>query len=54
MILRGFGVTKEYKILGALAVLAGVFFWFNLNALAYLVGAGMAAYACRDLFKSAD
>ena len=47
-------MTKEHKILGGLAVLAGVFFWFNLNALAYLVGAGMAGYAFRDLFKSAD
>lgn len=53
-ILRGVGVTKEHKILGALAVLAGVFFWFNLNALAYIVGAGMTAYACRDVFKSED
>lgn len=47
-------MTKEHKILGALAVLAGVFFWFNLNALAYLVGAGMTAYACRDVLKSED
>lgn len=45
-------MTKEHKVLGALAVLAGVFFWFDLNALAYLVGAGMAAYAFRDLFKA--
>lgn len=54
MILRGFDVTKEHKILGGLAVLAGMFFWFNLNALAYLVGAGMTAYACRGVFKSED
>lgn len=47
-------MTKEHKILGGLAVLAGVFFWFNLDALAYLVGAGMTAYACRDVLKSED
>ena len=47
-------MTKEHKILGALAVLAGALFWFNLNALAYVVGAGMTAYACRDVFKSGD
>jgi len=47
-------MTTEHKVLGALAVVAGVFFWFNLNAMAYLVGAGMAAYSGRDLFKSAD
>lgn len=38
-------MRKEYKILGGLAILAGAFFWFHLDALAYLVGAGMAAYA---------
>lgn len=47
-------MTKEHKILGALALLAGVLFWFNLNALAYLVGAGMTAYACRGVLKSED
>ena len=47
-------MTKEHRILSGLALLAGVFFWFNLNALAYVVGAGMTAYACRDVFKSED
>ena len=47
-------MTKERKIQGTLAVLAGVFFWFNLDALAYLVGAGMTAYACRGVLKSED
>ncbi|MDD5176253.1 MAG: hypothetical protein PHQ05_07530 [Sterolibacterium sp.] len=47
-------MTTEHKVLGALAVVAGVFFWFNLNALAYLVGAGMSAYACRGVLKSED
>ncbi len=42
----------EFLTADELVVLAGVFFWFNLNALAYLVGAGMAAYAFRDLFKA--
>jgi uncharacterized BrkB/YihY/UPF0761 family membrane protein len=47
-------MTKEHKVLAVLAVLAGVFFWFNLDAAAYLVGAAMTAYAVRDTFKSAD
>ena len=47
-------MTKEHKILGGLAVLSGVFFWFNLNVLAYLVGAGMTAYACCGVLKSED
>lgn len=47
-------MTKEHKILGGLAVLAGVLFWFDLSALAYLVGAGMTAYACRGVLKSED
>ena len=38
-------MAKEHKLLGALAMLAGALFWFHLDALAYLVGAGMAAYA---------
>jgi hypothetical protein len=47
-------MTTEHKVLGALAFLAGVLFWFNLNTLAYLVGAAMTAYACRGMFKTAD
>lgn len=47
-------MTTEHKVLGALATFAGAFFWFNLDMLAYLVGAGMAAYACRNVLKSED
>lgn len=38
-------MQEKYWLLALLAILAGVLFWFHLDALAYLVGAGMAAYA---------
>lgn len=38
-------MPDKYWLLGGLAILAGALFWFHLDALAYLVGAGMAAYA---------
>lgn len=34
----------RYWLLGLLAILASAFFWFDLDALAYLVGAVMVAY----------
>ena len=37
-------MPDKYWFLGLLAILAGALFWFHLDALAYLVGAGMAAY----------
>ena len=47
-------MTKEHKVLAALALLAGVFYWFNLELPAALVGVAMTAYAVRDTFRSAN
>lgn len=38
-------MPDKYWFLSLLVILAGALFWFHLDALAYLVGAGMAAYA---------
>ena len=47
-------MTREKWIYASLASLVGICFWFHLDALAYIVGAAMTAYAARNTFRSAD
>lgn len=43
-------MTKEYRILAALALLAGVFYWFNLPLPAVLTWAAFGLYSMRHIF----
>ncbi len=54
MILKGYAMTKEHKVLAALAVLAGVFYWFNLPLPAALTWAAFGLYSMRRILTAAD
>lgn len=53
MILRGYAMTKEHKVLAGIAVLIGVFFALGWDAPAYLACAAFGLYAGRDIFLEA-
>ena len=47
-------MTKEYKILAALALLAGAFYWFNLPIPGALTWAACGLYSMRHIFTESN